>query len=77
MYLQSQYNVSFCNSSGYITMQFEDSKAHDLSKEEMIPMPQWISEWSVKQTLPFRFYEIELEDGTTRWRTLKHARSSA
>jgi len=33
MHLQSHYNVTFYNSSGYIAMQFEDSKAHDLSQE--------------------------------------------
>jgi len=33
MHLQSQYNVAFYNSSGYIAMQFEDSKVHHMSKE--------------------------------------------
>jgi len=33
MHLQSQYNVTFYKLSGYIAMQFEDSKAHDLSQE--------------------------------------------
>jgi len=33
MHLQSQYKVTFYNSSGYIAVQFEDSKAHDLSQE--------------------------------------------
>jgi len=32
---------------------------------------------TVKQTLPFRSYEIQLEDGTTQRRTSKHVRSSA
>jgi len=47
MHLQSLYNVTFYNSSGYIARQFEDLNAHDLSKEymeELIPMPQQINE---------------------------------
>jgi len=52
MNFQSRYNVIFLNSSGYIAMQFEDSKVHDLSQEymeELMPMPQQISEWSVER----------------------------
>jgi len=33
MHLQSQYYVKFYSLSGYIAMQFEDSKAHDLSQK--------------------------------------------
>jgi len=74
MHLQSLYNVTFYYSSGYIAMQFEDSEAHDLSKEQMdelIPMPPTDQlmigrKGTVKPTLPFRSYEIQLEDRTTR-----------
>ena len=42
--------------------------------------PDDSGEWrkgTIKQTLPFRSYDIQLEDGSTRRRTSKHVRYSA